>query len=71
MSRAAFQGFADISAISGLAAIQGMFAGTAQAASGVGAPASGSGDASETEAVQVAVLQKALNIERSLVNIFA
>ncbi len=61
----------DISAISGLAAAQAMFGSTSQAASGISAPAAGAGDASETEAVQVAVLQKALDMERSLINIFA
>jgi hypothetical protein len=61
----------DISAVSGLAATQGMFAATAQAAAGITSPAAGSDDGSATEAVQVAVLQKALDMERSLVNILA
>ena len=56
--------------MSGLAAAQGMFGAAAQAAAGVSAPTGGPGDAS-AEAVQVAVLQKALDMERSQVNIFA
>jgi hypothetical protein len=59
------------SGMSGLAAAQGMFGAAAQAAAGVSAPTGGSGDASAAEAVQVAVLQKALDMERSQVNIFA
>jgi hypothetical protein len=59
------------SAMNGIAAAQGMFAGAAQAAANVGSPAAGSGDGSATEAVQVAVLQKALDMERGLVNILA
>jgi hypothetical protein len=61
----------DISALSGLAAAQGLFAGAAQAAGGVASPAPGSNDGSAGEAVQVAVLQKGLDMERSLVNILA
>jgi len=61
----------DVSAISGLAAAQSMFGAAAQAASGVSAPAAGSGDGATTEALQVAVLQKTLQMERSLVNILA
>jgi hypothetical protein len=61
----------NISAISGLAAAQGMFPAAAQAAAGVNAPSAGSGDGSTTEALQVAVLQKALDMERSMVNILA
>jgi hypothetical protein len=57
--------------ISGLAAAQGMFGVAAQTASGVSAPSDGASDGSAAEAVQVAVLQKALQMERSLVNIFA
>jgi hypothetical protein len=59
------------SAMSGIVAAQGMFGFTAQAATGVRPSDAGSGGDSTTEAVQVAVLQKALEIERSLVNIFA
>jgi hypothetical protein len=59
------------SAMSGLAAAQGMFPLAAQAAAGVNGPNAGSGDGSTSEAVQVAVLQKALQMERSLVNILA
>jgi hypothetical protein len=58
------------SAMYGLAAAQGMFGGAAQAAAGVTSPA-GATDGSATEAVQVAVLQKALDMERGLVNILA
>lgn len=57
--------------MSGLPAAQAMFGATAQAAAGVSAPASASGGAATAEAAQVAVLQKALEMERSLVNIFA
>ena len=61
------------SAMYGLAAAQGMFGGAAQAAAGVTSPAAGAGagDGSATEAVQVAVLHKALDMERGLVNILA
>jgi hypothetical protein len=59
------------SAMYGLAAAQGMFGGSAQAAAGVTSPAAGASDGSATEAVQVAVLQKALDMERGLVNILA
>jgi hypothetical protein len=59
------------STLSGVAAAQGMFAAAAQAASNVSSPAAGSGGGSGTEGVQVAVLAKALEMERSLVNIFA
>jgi hypothetical protein len=58
------------SAMSGLAAAQGMFPVAAQAAAGVNAASSGSGGSS-SEAVQVALLQRALDSERSLVNILA
>jgi hypothetical protein len=61
----------DISALSGLAAAQGLFGGTAQAAAGISAPAPGPGDGGAQEAVQVAVLQRALDMERGLVNILA
>lgn len=57
--------------ISGLAAAQGMFGATAQAAAGVSAPSDGANGGSAAEAAQVAVLQKALDMERSLVSIFA
>jgi hypothetical protein len=61
----------NISAMSGLAAAQSMFPVAAQAAAGVNAPSPGSGDGSTTEALQVAVLQKSLDMERSLVNVLA
>ena len=61
----------DISALSGLAAAQGLFGGTARAAAGISAPAPGPGDGGAEEAVQVAVLQRALDMERGLVNILA
>jgi hypothetical protein len=56
--------------MSGVAAAQSMFAVATQAASGVTAADGGSGG-SATEAVQVALLQKTLETERSLVNILA
>lgn len=59
------------SAMYGLAAAQGMFGGAAQAAAGVTSPVAGASDGSATEAVQVAVLAKALDMERGLVNILA
>ena len=59
------------SAMSSLVAAQGMFPAAAQAAAGLNAPSAGAGDGSAAEAVQVAVLQKALQMERSLVNILA
>lgn len=61
----------NISAISGLTAAQGMFGVAGQAAAGVNAPSAGAGDGSATEALQIAVLQKALDMERSMVNILA
>ena len=61
----------NISAMSGLAAAQSMFPAVAQAAAGVNGPSAGPGDAATTEALQVAVLQKSLDVERSLVNILA
>lgn len=61
----------NISAISGLAAAQSMFPAAAQAAAGVNGPSAGAGDGSTTEALQVAVLQKALEMERSMVNVLA
>ena len=57
--------------MSGLAAAQTMFGATAQAAAGVSAPDSGDAGGSTAEGVQVAVLQKALEMERSTVNILA
>jgi hypothetical protein len=56
--------------MSGVAAAQSMFAVAAQAAAGVSAASTGSGG-SANEAVQVALLQKTLDSERSLVNILA
>jgi hypothetical protein len=56
--------------MSGIAAAQSMFQVAAQAASGVSAAGDGSGGAA-AEAVQVAMLQKALEMERSSVNILA
>ncbi len=58
-------------ALTGITAAQGLFGATAQAASGVSAPASGSSGCSAPEAVQVAVLQKALQMERSLLDVIA
>jgi hypothetical protein len=58
------------SAMSGIVAAQGLFGAAAQTASGVSAAAGASGG-SAAEAVQVALLQKTLETERSLVNIFA
>jgi hypothetical protein len=57
--------------MSGLAAAQSMFGATAESAAGVSAPASGSSDGATAEAVQVAVLRRALDMERSMVNILA
>ncbi|HUA47583.1 MAG TPA: hypothetical protein VMA77_20270 [Solirubrobacteraceae bacterium] len=57
--------------MSGIAAAQSMFAVAAQAASGLAAGNSGSGGGGAGEAVQVALLQKTLATERSLVNILA
>jgi hypothetical protein len=59
------------SAMNGIAAAQSMFAAASQAAANVTSPAAGSSDGSTTEAVQVAVLQQALQMERGLVNILA
>lgn len=59
------------SGISGLAAAQGLFDGAVQQATGGSVPSVGVSDAATAEAAQVAVLQKALEMERSLVNIFA
>jgi hypothetical protein len=57
--------------ISGLAAAQGVFDGAVQDAAGGSVPSVGVSAASAAEAVQVTLLQKALEIERSMVNIFA
>ena len=57
--------------MSGLAAAQGMFGATAQAAAGVSAPDPGDANGPAAEAVHAAVLQKALAMERSMVNILA
>jgi hypothetical protein len=59
------------SAMSGLAAAQAMFGTTAQAAAGVSTPDPGDSNGSTAEALQVAVLQKSLEMERSTVNILA
>jgi hypothetical protein len=56
--------------MSGLAAAQSMFGVAAQVASGVSAGGADSG-AAAAEAVQVAMLQKALQMERSSVDILA
>jgi hypothetical protein len=48
-----------------------MFGAASQAAAGVSAPSDGASDGSAAEAVQVAVLRKALDMERSTVNILA
>ncbi len=64
-------GISSVSSMSGAVMAQAMFGATAQAASNVGAAADGSGGGSANEAVQVAVLQRALASERSLVNILA
>lgn len=61
----------DVSAVSGMAAAQTMFAVAAQAAAGVTASAPAAADGNIAEALQVAVLHKALESERSLVNILA
>jgi hypothetical protein len=57
--------------MSGLAAAQAMFGGAAQAAAGVSTPSDGSSDGAALEATQIAMLRDALEMERSLVNIFA
>jgi hypothetical protein len=56
--------------MSGVAAAQSMFGLAAQAAAGLTSADSGSGGSS-AEAVQVALLQKTLDMERSQVNILA
>lgn len=60
-----------VSAMSGAAMAQAMFGAASAAASNVSAPAAGASGASPAEAVQVAVLQRALASERSLVDILA
>lgn len=57
--------------MSGIAAAQAMFGVMAQAASGVASADAGSSGGGAAEAVQVALLQKSLDMERSLVNILA
>jgi hypothetical protein len=57
------------SVMSGVAAAQGMFGVAAQVASGVASPDAGGGSAAE--AIQVALLQRSLDLERSVVNILA
>jgi hypothetical protein len=57
--------------MSGLAAAQDMFGAAAQTAAGVSAPAAANSAAAAAEAVQVALLHKTLEYERSLVNVFA
>jgi hypothetical protein len=56
--------------MSGVVAAQSMFGQAAQTASGLTSADGGSGGAT-AEAVQVALLQKTLDTERSLVNILA
>ena len=56
--------------MSGIAAAQSMFGVAAQAASGLTA-ADSSGGGGAGEAVQVAMLQKTLETERSMVNVLA
>jgi len=57
--------------ISGLAAAQGVFDGAVQQAAGGSVPSVGVSAAAAGEAVQVSLLSKALEMERSLVNILA
>jgi hypothetical protein len=57
--------------INGLAAAQGVFDGAVQQAAGGSVPDVGVSAASAAEAIQVALLQKTLDYERSLVNVFA
>jgi hypothetical protein len=57
--------------IGGLAAAQGVFDGAVQQAAGGSPPSVGVSAAAAAEAVQVTLLQKSLEMERSLVNIFA
>ena len=57
--------------ISGLAAAQGVFTGAVQQGAAGSDPSVGVSGAAAAEAVQVSLLQKSLEMERSLVNIFA
>ena len=57
--------------ISGLAAAQGVFDGSVQQAAAGSAPSVAVSAAAAAEAVQVALLQRSLEMERSMVNIFA
>lgn len=65
----------DISGVSagigGLSAAQSVFAGAVQQGAAGSVPSVGVGDAAAAEAVQVALLQTSLEMERSMVNIFA
>ncbi|HEY4826488.1 MAG TPA: hypothetical protein VIH85_06960 [Solirubrobacteraceae bacterium] len=64
-------GISSVGAMSGIAAAQSMFGLAAQTASGVTDADGGSGSGGAAEAVQVALLQKTLDMERSMVNILA
>jgi hypothetical protein len=57
--------------ISGLAAVQGVFNGAVEQGAAGSDPSVGVSGAAAAEAVQVSLLQKSLEMERSLVNIFA
>lgn len=57
--------------ISGVAAAQGAFDGAVQQAAGGSVPSVAVSAAAAAEAVQVTLLQKSLEMERSVVNIFA
>ncbi|HJS95931.1 MAG TPA: hypothetical protein VJ741_16830 [Solirubrobacteraceae bacterium] len=57
--------------ISGLAAAQGVFNGAVLQGAAGSDPAVGVSGAAAAEAVQVSLLQRSLEMERSLVNIFA
>jgi hypothetical protein len=57
--------------INGLVAAQGAFDGAVQQAAGGSVPSGGVSGAVAAEAAQVALLHDALEMERSLVNIFA
>jgi hypothetical protein len=58
-------------AMSGLAAAQYVFGGAVQQAAGGSVPSVAVSAASAAEAIQVTLLQKSLDYERSLVNILA
>jgi hypothetical protein len=60
-----------VGAMSGIAAAQSMFGLAAQTASGVTDADGGAGSGGAAEAVQVALLRKTLDMERSMVNILA